>query len=333
MISLARRVFAGLPRALFLSLCAFLVATDAQPASAQDFSAKPIRIIVGLVAGGATDVMARLIAEKISAGLNTPAYVDNRPGALFIPAFRELAAAPPDGHTLFMISTSVLVTQPLHPDYPVDIRDMTAVTEVASGPLILVARKDLPIKTVAELIAYDRQHPGGLTFGSGGGTGSSMYLATELLKMKTGIKPVHVPYKGNAATLADLLGGHIDLMFDAMPVMAAQVKAGTVRPLIVTSAKRSSTLPDVPTATEAGVPDFQVDGWFGLLAPPNTPPDVVKRLRDEVAKAVTAPDMVAQFATQGVVPVASEPNQWRDYLKSELDRWGKVINEAGIKVE
>ena len=332
MISLARLALVGLPSRLLFTLCAGFIAT-APPAAAQDFSGKPIRIIVGLVAGGATDVMARLIAEKLGAALNTPAYVDNRPGALFIPAFRELAAAPPDGHTLFMISTSVLVTQPLHPDYPIDIRTMTPVTEVASGPLILVARKDLPIKSIAELIAYDHQHPGSLTFGSGGGTGSSMFLATELLKMKTGIKPVHVPYKGNAATLADLLGGHIDLMFDAMPVMAAQVKAGSVMPLIVTSAKRSPTLPDVPTATEAGVPDFQVDGWFGLLAPPNTPLDVVKRLRDEVAKATTAPDVVAQFATQGVLPVANEPDEWRKTMENELDRWGKVINEAGIKVE
>jgi tripartite-type tricarboxylate transporter receptor subunit TctC len=332
MSALARLALAALPSRLLITLCAGVIAA-ASPATAQDFSGKPIRIIVGLVAGGATDVMARLIAEKLRAALNTPVYVDNRPGALFIPAFRELAAAPPDGHTLFMISTSVLVTQPLHPDYPIDIRMMTPVTEVASGPLILVARKDLPIKSIAELIAYDHQHPGGLTFGSGGGTGSSMYLATELLKMKTGIKPVHVPYKGNAATLADLLGGHIDLMFDAMPVMAAQVKAGSVMPLIVTSAKRSPTLPDVPTATEAGVPDFQVDGWFGLLAPPDTPVDVVKRLRDEVAKVATSPDVVAQFATQGVLPVASEPDQWRDTIKSELDRWGKVIKEAGIKVE
>jgi tripartite-type tricarboxylate transporter receptor subunit TctC len=318
---------------LSFAACAWITLAATPPASAEDFSGKPIRIIVGLVAGGATDVMARLIAEKIGSSLNTPVYVDNRPGALFIPAFHELVAAPPDGHTLFMISTSVLVTQPLHPDYPVDIRDMTPVTEVASGPLILVARRDLPIKNVVELIAYDKQKPGGLTFGSGGGTGSSMYLATELLKMKTGIKPVHVPYKGNAATLSDLLGGHIDLMFDAMPVMAAQVKAGTVTPLMVTSAARSASLPAVPTAAEAGIPDFQVDGWFGLLAPPKTPPAIAKRLRDEVARAVAAPDVVAQFAVQGVTAVASEPEQWRDTIRNEVDRWSKVISAAGIKAE
>jgi tripartite-type tricarboxylate transporter receptor subunit TctC len=314
-----------------VSVCVLSLSTPRAPA--QDFSSKPIRIIVGLVAGGATDVMARLIAEKLGTALNTPTYVDNRPGGLFIPAFRELAAAPPDGHTLFMISTSVLVTQPLHPDYPFDIRAMTAVTEVASGPLILVVRKDMPIKSMDDLIAYDRQNPGTLKFGSGGGTGSSMYLATELLKMRTGITPVHVPYKGNAATLSDLLGGHIDLMFDAMPVMAAQVKAEAVTPLIVTSAQRSPSLPDVPTAQEAGLRDFLVEGWFGLLAPPNTPEAVVRRLRDEIAKEVNAPDILAQFAVQGVLPVGSEPEQWRDTISAELDRWSKVITAAGIKAE
>jgi tripartite-type tricarboxylate transporter receptor subunit TctC len=321
-----------LPR-LLLALLTGLALLGGRPAKADEWSSHPIRIIVGLAAGGATDVMARLVADKIGAALGTSAYVDNRPGALFIPAFHELTSSPPDGHTLFMISTSVLVTQALHPDYPVDIRTMTAVTEVASGPLILVVRNDLPIKSIADLIAYDHAHPGGLTFGSGGGTGSSMYLATELLKMRTGIKPVHVPYKGNSATLADLLGGHIDLMFDAMPVMAAQVKAGTVRPLIVTSDRRSLALPDVPTAKEAGVADFKVDGWFGLLAPPGTPAPVAKRLRDEVARAIAAPDLVAQLAAQGMVPVASEPEQWRATIDDELERWGKVIAAAGIKAE
>jgi tripartite-type tricarboxylate transporter receptor subunit TctC len=326
-------VRAGPARFLVFAISACLLSLGMPRAHAQDFSGRPVRIIVGLVAGGATDVMARLIAEKLGTALNTPAYVDNRPGGLFIPAFRELAAAPPDGHTLFMISTSVLVTQPLHPDYPFDIRAMTAVTEVASGPLILVVRKDMPIKNMANLVAYDRQNPGTLKFGSGGGSGSSMYLATELLKMRTGITPVHVPYKGNAAALTDLLGGHIDLMFDAMPVMAAQVKAEAVRPLIVTSAQRSAILPDVPTAQEAGLRDFLVEGWFGLLAPPKTPEVLVRRLRDEIAKAVYAPDIQAQFSVQGVLPVANEPEQWRDTISAELDRWSKVINAAGIKPE
>ena len=318
-----------------LALVAGGAAVAALPhrSQAQDFSGKQIRIIVGLVAGGSTDVTARLIAQKLGPGLHAAVIVENRPGGLFVPALRDLTSSPPDGRTLFMISTSTLVTQPIHPDYPFDLRKMTPVTEVASGPLILVARKDLPIKTVPELIDYARKNPGTLTFGSGGGTGSSMYLATELLKLKTGIKPLHVPYKGAAAALNDLLGGHIDLMFDAMPAMAEQVKSGAVRPLAVTSAQRSPALPNVPTFAESGVADFEVAGWFGLLAPPNTPDNIVQVLRDEVAKAVKSPDVLAQFEQQGVVPVASQPAQWGNYIKAELDRWGKVVDEAGIKPE
>ena len=316
-----------------LAMMAAAAAAGPTPSFAQDLSGKQIRIIVGLVAGGATDVMARLIAQKLGESLKTTAIVENRPGGLFIPALRDLTSSPPDGHTLFMISTSTLVTQPIHPDYPFDLRNMTPVTEVASGPLILVARKGLPINNVADLIDYAKKNPEKLTFGSGGGTGSSMYLATELLKLRTGIKPTHVPYKGAAAALNDLLGGHIDLMFDAMPVMSGQVKAGAVTPLGVTGAKRSPALPDVPTFTEAGVKDFEVAGWFGLLAPPGTPPAIVQKLRDEVAKAVASPDVAAQFDQQGVVPVASQPSQWGDYIKSELDRWTNVVKQAGIKPE
>jgi tripartite-type tricarboxylate transporter receptor subunit TctC len=232
-----------------------------------------------------------------------------------------------------MISTRTVVTQPLHPDYPFDLRNLTAITEVASGPLILVARKDLPIKSIAELTAYAKKNPGKLTFGSGGGTGSSLYLATEMLKLKTGIALTHVPYKGASAALNDLLGGHIDLMFDAMPVMVEQVKAGKVAALAVTSAQRSPAVPEVPTTAQAGVPDFEVVQYFGLFAPPNTPPAIAKRLRDEVARAVALPDVRAALDKQGMEPRGTEPEQWSDYIKVELDRWGKLIKEAGIKPE
>jgi len=285
------------------------------------------------VAGGATDVTARLIAQKLGESLKTTVIVENRPGGVFIPALRDLTSSPPDGHTLFMISTSVVVTQPIHADYPFDLRKMTPVTEVATGPLILVARKDLPVKNLAELIDHIKKNPDKVSFGSGGGTGSSFYLATELLKMRTGIKPVHIPYKGAAAALNDLLGGHIDLMFDAMPVMSEQVKAGAVTPLAVTGTTRSPALPNVPTFAEAGVPDFEVAGYFGLLAPPGTPREIAQKLRDEVAKAVAAPDVVAQFDKQGMVPIASQPAEWGAYMSREIDRWTGVVKQAGIKPE
>jgi tripartite-type tricarboxylate transporter receptor subunit TctC len=232
-----------------------------------------------------------------------------------------------------MISTSNVVTQPLHPDYPIDLRTLTPVTEVSAGPLILVARKDLPVKSIADLIAYAKQNPGKLTFGSGGGSGSSLYLAAELLRLKTHIAFQHVPYRGAAAALNDLLGAHIDLMFDAMPVMSQQAKAGNVTALAVTSAQRSAVLPDVPTMMEAGLKDFEVVNYFGLFAPPNTPAEIVQRLRDAIAMSVAAPSMIEEFAKQGMTPVASEPGNFAQLLAAELDRWAQVIQAAGIKAE
>jgi tripartite-type tricarboxylate transporter receptor subunit TctC len=269
----------------------------------------------------------------MSEGLHTPVLVENKAGGNFIPAVRELTGSAPDGHTLFFISTSTLITQPLHPDYPFDLTKLTPICQVATGPLILVVRKDLPIKNVSDLVAYAKANPGKLSFGAGGGTGSSLYFATELLKSKTGITAATIPYRGAGPALNDLLGGHIDAMFDAMPVMANQVKAGTVTPLAVTGTKRSSALPDVPTVMESGVPDYEIAGWFGILAPAGMPPTIAQRLRDEVAKAVAAPDVVAQLDSQGMQPLASQPAEWHDYMLVELERYAKIIKDANIKPE
>jgi tripartite-type tricarboxylate transporter receptor subunit TctC len=323
----------SLLRSVSVLLAGAALLVGASRADAQDFSAKPIKIIVGLAAGGATDVMARLVAQKMSESLRTTVFVENRAGGIFIPALRDLTSAPADGHTLLFISTSTLITQPLHPDYPFDLTALTPVTQVATGPLILAARNDLPAKSLPELIRYAEKNPGKLSFAAGGGTGSSLYLATELLKSKTGIKVTVVPYKGAGPALNDLLGGHIDAMFDAMPVMVPQAKAGKVLPLAVTGTKRSPALPDVPTVMESGVPDYEIAGWFGILAPANTPPAIAQRLRDEVAKAVAVPDVVAQLDSQGMQPLATEPEEWRAYLKSELARYAKIIKDAGIKPE
>jgi tripartite-type tricarboxylate transporter receptor subunit TctC len=317
-------------RAWFPIACAMLLSAVPRAAPAQDLSGKPIKLIVGLSAGGATDVMARLVAQKMSDSLKTTVFVENRAGGIFIPALRDLTGSPPDGHTLFFISTSTLITQPLHPDYPFDLMKMTPVTQVATGPLILVARKDYPIKSVRELIDFAQKNPDKLRFGVGGGTGSSLYLATELLKARTGIKVAMIPYRGAAPALNDLLGGHIDAMFDAMPAMAPQAKTGRVTPLAVTGSKRSSLLPDVPTILEAGV-NYEITGWYGILAPANTPAAIVQRLRDEVAKAVAAPDVIAQLDGQGMAPVGSEPEAWRAYLQSELATYTKIIKDANIK--
>src|SRR3979411_804057 len=294
-----------------------LVALHPAPADAQDFSGRPIRMLVGLAAGGATDVMARIVAQKLSESLHTPVLVENKTGGNFIPALRDLTSAAPDGHTLLFISTSTLITQPLIPDYPFDLTKLTPITQVATGPLILVVKNGLGIKTLGELISHAKMNPGKLSFGAGGGTGSSLYFATELLKAKTGIKITIVNYRGAGPALNDLLGGHIHGMFDAMPVMAVQAKEGKVTPLAVTSATRSPVLPNVPTILESGVPDYEMAGWFGIRAPAGPPPAIAQRLRDEVAKAVAAPDVVSTLASQGMEPLANQPRAHDNEIAQE----------------
>jgi len=309
------------------------VALAASPASAQDLQAgKPIRLIVGLSAGGGTDVTARLLAQKMSANMGMSVIVENKAGGNFIPATREVAGSPPDGHTLYFISTSSLITQALHSDFPYDITKFTPVSEVATGPLILVAKNALGVKSVKELIDLANKNPGTIKFGSGGGTGSSLYLATILLRARTGININIVPYRGAAPALNDLLGGHIDAMFDAMPAMAPQAKEGKVTPLAVTGTKRSPALPDVPTILESGL-DYQINGWYGILAPTGTPPAIAQRLRDEVAKAIAPADVVATLASQGMEPRGTQPAEWSKYLQSELAFYSKIIKDAGVKPE
>jgi tripartite-type tricarboxylate transporter receptor subunit TctC len=292
---------------------------------------KPIRIIVGLSAGGSTDVMARLVAAKMSENMKANVIVENKAGGNFIPALRELTSSPADGHTLFFISTSTLITQPLHKEYPFDLTKLTPVTQVATGPLILVAKNALGVKTLKELVDRAKANPDKVSFGAGGGTGSSLYFATELLKSKTAIKVNIVSYKGAAPALNDLLGGHIDAMFDAMPAMAPMVQEGKVTAIAVTSAKRSAALPNVPTIQESGYPDFEMSGWFGILAPAGTPPAIAQKLRDEVAKAVADKGVIATLAKQGMEPLATQPTDWLKYMQSEIATYSKIIKDANIK--
>jgi tripartite-type tricarboxylate transporter receptor subunit TctC len=298
---------------------------------AQNFSGQPIRMIVGVAAGGATDVTARIIAQKLSQSLGTSVIVENRPGAFFETAYREVTKAAPDGHTLFMISASTTVTQPGRKDFAYDVRKLEAIAEVSEGPFILTSRKTLDVKTVADLVAYGKKNPGKLTFGSGGGSASALSLAAELLRLRTGLTIVNVPYKGAANALTDLLGGHIDAMFDALPVQVGQVKAGAVTGLAVTSAKRSRALPDVPTMIESGYKDFEAYNYFGLLATPGTPPAIIKKLHEAVIKAVASPDVIAEFEKQGMSPVGGTPEEFAKMLAEDLARWTQVMKQAGIE--
>jgi len=314
-------------------VAATLVAATLRPDEAQEFSGQPITLIVGLAAGDAADVLARLVAQKMSESLHTDVHVENLPDGNFIPALRELSGAPADGHTLLFVSTSTLIAQALHPDYPFDVTTLTPVTQVATGPLILAARKSFPVHTLGDVIAYAKKNPRRLVIAAGGGTAGLPYFATELLKAKTGIVVALVGYKGGGAALDDLLASHIDVVLDGTAVIGPRAKTGTLKPLVVTSAKRFSAWPDLPTVMEAGVADYDIEHWFGMLAPADTPPAIAKRLRDEVAKALAAPDVVAELDRQGMQAVASEPEQWRTYLRSELDHYTKIVKDAGIKPE
>jgi tripartite-type tricarboxylate transporter receptor subunit TctC len=312
---------------------AMLVAAPPCLAETQDLSAKPIKLVVGLAAGSGADVTARLLAQKMREGLQTAVDVENRPGENLIPALRELSGAPADGHTLLFTTTSMLIAQQLHPDYPVDLTTLTPVTQVAAGPVIVAARKSFPVNTLGDVIAYAKANPHRLVFAAGGGTESPAYLAIELLKAKSRIDVALFAYKGGAAALDDLLRSHVDGVLDGLSVIGPRAKAGLLIPLAVTSAERSSALPDVPTVMETGISDYKIDHWFGILAPTGTPPAIAKRLRDEVAKAAAAPDIVDQLDQQGMEAVTSEPEVWGAYLNGELARYARIIRDTGIKPE
>ena len=314
------------------ALIAFAQTGSSGGAAAQDFSGKPVRMIVGLAPGGGTDVTARLIAQRLSASLGTNVYVENKPGGAFEPAYRELFNAEPDGHTLFFISTASVVAQPSTKDFPFDIRKTAAVSEVGRGPFILTARKDLGFHAIGDLVTYAKNNPGKLTFASGGGATGSFSLSVELLRLAAGINVVNVPYKGSAEALSDLLGGRIDAMFDATPIEIPQVKSATVSGVAVTGRERLTALPEVGTFTEGGFPVFsEVSHYYVIQATPGTPPATVRRLRDDIAKAVTAPDVIELFDKQGMKPVGSQPAEVTAMLAADLARWTDVMVKAGIE--
>jgi tripartite-type tricarboxylate transporter receptor subunit TctC len=300
------------------------------PAKAQDFAGKQIRVIVPFNAGGGTDISARLVAQKLTESLKANVIVENKAGGNLIPAGREVASAQPDGLTLYFISTSAIIAQALYSDYPLDLRKFAAVSEVSAGPLILVARNDLGAKTFPEIVEMAKKSPGKLKFGTGGGTASSLYLTTELFKATTGVNVNIVPYRGSGPALNDMLGGHIDAMFDFMPQMTGQVQSGKITAIAVTGAKRSPALPNVPTVLESGV-KFEISGWYGILAPPGTPANIVQKLRDEVANALKEPGIIEKLAAQGMEPRGSQPADFTKYMQAELAAYQKIVKDANIK--
>jgi tripartite-type tricarboxylate transporter receptor subunit TctC len=313
-----------------------LAAAAAVPfaAQAQAYPNKTITVIVPFAAGGTTDILARVIGQALTKELGQSVIVDNRAGAGGNIGAALAAKAPADGYTLFMGTVGThAINQSLYTKLPYDpVKDFQPLTRVAMVPNLLVANPTKPFKTVKELIAYAKANPNKVNFGSSG-SGSSIHLSGELFKSMAGVQMVHVPYKGSAPAVTDLLGGQIDIMFDNMPSAIQHVRNGKLRPIAVTTAKRSPELPDVPTIAEAGVPGYEATSWFGMFAPAGTPAPVVARLNGALVKVLAEPEVKKKLAEQGAEPLSEKPEQFAEFIRKETAKWSKVVKDSGATAD
>ena len=293
----------------------------------------PVRVVVGFSAGGPTDVIARIIADKLSASLGQQFYVEDKPGAGSNIASAEVAKATPDGYTITVVSTGFMVNMSLYAHVPYDaVKDFAPITMVAYSPNVIVVNPSAPAKNVKELIALIKANPGKYSF-AGPGIGSTPHLSGELFKQKFGLEMVHVPYPGAAPAITSTIGGHTPIAFTALPPALANVQSGKLRALAVLAVKRTAELPDVPTMQEAGYPGQEADTLTGVLAPAGTPKEIIELLNREIAKAVAEPDVTAHLRKLGFVPVANRPDEFGARIKSEIEKWGKVVHDAHLRIE
>ena len=322
-------------RRSWLALAAALACGLALPAQAQSpaWPSKPVRLVVGYLAGGATDVVARIVAAKLSEQLGQAVVVDNRAGANSNLSAELVAHSPADGYTLYVYSIAQTINATLYPKLGYDPqKDFEPIGLIAKIPNILVVNPKLPVKTVADYIRFAKESRDGITFASAG-SGSSIHLSGELFKMHTAIHMLHVPYRGSAPAVTDLIGGQVESMFDNAPSSLPHVKAGRLRAIAITSATRSPLLPDLPTIAESGLPGFDVQSWFGLAAPAGTPRPIIERLNAELGKLLAAPDVRQRLQELAALPEPGTPAQMRAFIAQELKRWGEVVKQSGAKPE
>ena len=302
-------------------------------AQSQSYPSKPIRMVIPYTPGGFTDTMARSIGDALSRALGQPMVYDNKPGANSLIGAGMVAKAAPDGYTLGTVIAAHSVNPSLYEKMPFDaVKDFTPVTLIGVAPLILVANVNAPFNNVKELIAYAKANPGMLSYGSSG-TGAAAHLTTEYFNSLTGTKMTHVPYKGTAGALTDLIGGQIHLLFDVVSSMGPHIKAGKVKAIAIASDRRVGEVSDVPTFDESGLPGFQSSTWGLLLAPAGTPKEIVDRLSAEAAKALRSDDLRLKFDKLGTIPVGNSPQEAAAFLRDEVQKWGKVVREAKVKID
>src|SRR5215472_6606805 len=313
---------------------AALVAVSAAHASAQSYPSKPIRLVVPFPAAGTTDILARDVGQHLSEIWKQPVVIENRPGAAGNIGSDIVARSGPDGYTLLMCTVSTHAINPnLYSKLPYDhIKDFAPVILVARVPNVLEVNPGVPVYSVADLIKLAKEKPGQLNFASSG-SGTSIHLSGELFKTMAGVSMVHVPYKGSAPAVADLVGGQVQLMFDNLPSSLQQIKGGKLRAIAVTSAQRSPALPDIPTIAESGLPGFEATSWFGVLAPAGTPPGIISRLNAEIDKWLQGDSGKAQLLEQGALPAGGTPDEFAAYIRAETEKWAKVVKLSGAKVD
>jgi tripartite-type tricarboxylate transporter receptor subunit TctC len=324
------------PKKGLLTLFATFIAAVSLPALAQSSASwptKPIKIIVGYSAGGATDVLARLVSVGMGNTLGQSIVVENRPGANSNVGAEIVARSAPDGYTLYAFSIANTINATLYPNLSYDpIKDFEPIGMIAKIPNILVVNPNLPVKTLAEYVRYAKDAKDGVTFASSG-SGSSIHLSGEMFKMQAKIQMLHIPYKGSAPAVTDLLGGQVESMFDNAPSALPHIKAGKLRPIAVTSAQRSAFLPDVPTIAESGYPGFDVQSWFALVAPAGTPKPIIMQLNAALNKALNSPEVRQRMQELAATPEPGSPEKMATFEATEVKRWRDVVKASGAKAD
>ena len=323
-----------LPRRNFLHLAAGAAALPAvtRTAWAQTYPTRPVRIIVGFPPGGPSDILARLIGQRLSERLGQPFIIENRPGATGNIGTEAVVRAPADGHTLLLVVPGNGIAHMLYDTLNFNfIRDTAPVAGISNGPLVMEVNPTVPAQTVPEFIAYAKANPGKINFASPG-NGSTIHLCGELFKMMTGVNMVHVPYRGNAPALTDLLAGQVQMMFADTPSSIEHLRAGKLRALAVTTAMGSDVLPEIPTVSEF-IPGFEASNWFGVAAPKNTPLEIIDKLNKEINVALAEPKIKARLADLGATALAGSPADFGKLISEEAEKWGKVIRAANIRPE